>query len=84
VDREASTDCVRVPQEILLPERDGCARKLARTLLLASQAQEHRRQAITARADTVADKPSFCSAFKSRRYLIPADGIFEWQKAGSK
>jgi putative SOS response-associated peptidase YedK len=32
----------------------------------------------------VADKPSFRSAFKSRRCLIPADGFFEWQKAGSK
>jgi putative SOS response-associated peptidase YedK len=39
---------------------------------------------INARADTVADKPSFRSAFKSRRCLIPADGFFEWQKAGSK
>jgi putative SOS response-associated peptidase YedK len=39
---------------------------------------------INARADTVADKPSFRSAFKSRRCLIPADGFYEWQKAGAK
>jgi putative SOS response-associated peptidase YedK len=32
----------------------------------------------------VANKPSFRSAFKSRRCLIPADGFFEWQKTGSK
>ena len=32
---------------------------------------------INARADGVADKPSFRSAFKSRRCLIPADGFFE-------
>jgi putative SOS response-associated peptidase YedK len=35
---------------------------------------------INARSETVATKPSFRSAFKSRRCLIAADGYFEWQK----
>ena len=35
---------------------------------------------INARAETVAEKPSFRSAFKKRRYLILADGFYEWQK----
>jgi putative SOS response-associated peptidase YedK len=48
------------------------------------QGQEVGAWFIDARADTVADKPSFRSAFKSRRCLIPADGFCEWQKAGSK
>jgi putative SOS response-associated peptidase YedK len=34
---------------------------------------------INARAETVAVKPSFRSAFARRRCLIPADGYYEWR-----
>lgn len=37
---------------------------------------------INARAETIREKPSFRSAFSRRRCLIPADGFFEWKKAG--
>lgn len=35
---------------------------------------------INAKAETILEKPSFYSAFKSRRCIIPANGFYEWKQ----
>ncbi len=37
---------------------------------------------INARAETVAEKPTFSRPLASRRCLVPADGWYEWRKTG--
>ena len=39
---------------------------------------------INARAETVAEKPSYRDAFKRKRCLISANGFYEWRRDGDK
>jgi putative SOS response-associated peptidase YedK len=50
-----------------------------------SKGPDSRYSMINARAETIASKPAYRSAFRARRCLIPANGFYEWrQSAGGK
>jgi putative SOS response-associated peptidase YedK len=74
---------------VRLGEGEGGVRHLVslRWGLIPSWAKEASigNRAINARAETIAEKPSFRAAFRRRRCLIPADGFYEWKtEAGRK
>lgn len=49
-----------------------------------SKGPDHRFSMINARAETIAEKPAYRSAFRHRRCLIVADGFYEWRRQGSR
>ena len=39
---------------------------------------------INARAETLSSSPSFRTSFAKRRCIVPADGFYEWRRAGGR
>jgi putative SOS response-associated peptidase YedK len=71
-------------QNVAVVRQDGKSRELSmmRWGLVPSWSKDPKAgpPLINARSETIATKPSFRTAFKRRRCLIPADGFYEWQK----
>ncbi|HVU17625.1 MAG TPA: SOS response-associated peptidase [Candidatus Didemnitutus sp.] len=68
VDEGDSRRVVSMPFGILLPARPPAKRGLL---------------VVTARSESMTEKPTFREATAHRRCLVPADGFFEWEKAGT-
>lgn len=70
-------------QEVpVIVQESGVRRlELRRWGLIPSWAKETGKGMINARAETVAEKPSFRNALFRRRCLLPATGFYEWQKS---
>ena len=71
----------------ILAEDKGASAEQLRWGLVPSWARDIKAGAalINARLETVAEKPSFRSAWKTRRCLVPASGYYEWRpEAGVK
>jgi putative SOS response-associated peptidase YedK len=72
---------------VLAHGEEGYTVKATRWGLIPSWAKDEKTgsKLINARVETVVEKPSFRSAFKKRRCLVPASGYFEWKgEAGHK
>ena len=69
---------------VVRPNEDGRTLAMLRWGLIPAWAREPNigYKLINARAETAAEKPSFRSAWRHRRCLIPADGFYEWKREG--
>lgn len=78
------------PVPLVIREQDGEGGSRRRFLLVRwglvpSWAKEMPQSLlINARAETIAEKPSFRGAFRHHRALMPADGFYEWKAVSGK
>jgi len=70
------------PAILLTPERAQRVFRPLRWGLIPGWAKDPTigNRMINARAETVAEKPAFRSAFRQRRCLVVSDGFYEWKK----
>jgi putative SOS response-associated peptidase YedK len=70
------------PAVLLTPERAQRVLRPLRWGLIPGWAKDPTigNRMINARAETVAEKPAFRSAFRQRRCLVVSDGFYEWKK----
>ena len=75
-----------VPTILQLPTSTKRQLKMLNWGLIPSWAKDTKisSKLINARAETVAEKPSFRSAFRQRRCLVIADGFYEWKQQEDK
>ena len=73
-------------QVAVISNRDPHALSLMKWGLVPSWAKDPKigNRMINARSETAFEKPSFRTAFKRKRCLIPADGYYEWARRGKK
>ncbi|MGE4090272.1 MAG: SOS response-associated peptidase, partial [Candidatus Binatia bacterium] len=74
------------PVLAVIVDHEGKRGEFLRWGLIPSWAKEETigNRMINARAETVAEKPSFRRALQQRRCLIVADGFYEWKATGKK
>lgn len=74
------------PVPVVHSERDAPLLEVLRWGIPAATSEQRPRARllINARAETVAERPSFRDAFRHRRCLILADGFYEWRTRGSR
>jgi len=71
---------------IIRPGPDGWVGEAAKWGLVPTWAKDPGVgvRAFNARVETLLEKPTFKSSFLKRRCIVPANGYYEWQKAGTE